>query len=112
MTFPPMPPPPGGPSGQYIIAGKVQYHEVDVTGAKIWFENETHIGSGNLTSSEIDSNFAYDAANMSAFGNNDVILISVTHDGRRGQKRITVNTSNFGEDIGTIILQAHWGCCM
>lgn len=28
------------------------------------------------------------------------------------EERITVNTSNHGEDIGTIELQAHWGCCM
>ena len=39
-------------------------------------------------------------------------MISATHNGRRGQKRITVNTANHGEDIGTIKLQAHWGCCM
>ena len=112
MTFPPMPPPPEGPTGQYVIAGKVQYHSSDVTGSKIWFENETHAGTGDLTSDESDSNFAYDAANMSVFSNNDIILISATHNGRRGQKRITVNTSNHGEDIGVIHLQAHWGCCM
>lgn len=39
-------------------------------------------------------------------------MISTIYDGQRGQKRITVNTSNHGEDIGTIDLQAHWGCCM
>ena len=105
-----MPGPPNIPIKPYVIAGKVQYHGTDVTGAKIWFENETHAGTRDLTSDESDSNFAYDAANMSVFSNNDVILISATHDGRRGQKRITVNTANFGEDIGTIDLQAHWGC--
>ena len=105
-----MPPAPATPIVPYIIAGKVQYHGNDVSGAKIWFENETRGGSKNLTSSETDSNFAYNAANMSAYSNNDIILISATHDGRRGQKRITVNTSNFGENVGTIALQAHWGC--
>lgn len=108
-TFPPMPPPPSTPVNPYILAGKVQYHGSDVTGVKIWFENETSGGSGNLTSSESDSNFVYNAANMSVFNNSDIILVSVTHNGRRGQKRITVNTSNPGEDIGTINLQAHWG---
>lgn len=112
MPFPPMPGPPDEPVIPYVIAGKVQYHGNDVTGAKIWFENETHAGSGNLTSSEADSNFAYNAANMSVYSNGDSILIAATHNGRRGQKRITVNTANHGEDIGTIQLQAHWGCCM
>lgn len=112
MPFPPMPGPPDIPIKPYVIAGKVQYHGNDVTGAKIWFENETHAGTDDLTSNESDSNFALNAAEMSAYSNNDIILISATHNGRRGQKRIIVNTSNFGEDVGTIKLQAHWGCCM
>ena len=109
-TFPPMPPPPSSPVKPYILAGKVQYHGSDVTGAKIWFENETSGGSKNMTSGQSDSNFAYNMSNLSVFNNNDIILVSVTHNGRRGQKRITINTSNPGEDIGTIHLQAHWGC--
>jgi hypothetical protein len=112
MSFPPMPGPPDAPSIPYVIAGKVQYHGVNVTGAKIWFDNETHPGSKNLISSETDSNFAFNAANMSAYSNGDTILIAATHNGRRGQKRITVDTANHGEDIGTIDLQAHWGCCL
>ncbi len=28
----------------------------------------------------------------------------------KNMKRVTVNSSLFGEDIGTISLKAHWGC--
>lgn len=106
----PMPPPPLPPRKPYIIAGKVQYHDDDVTGAKVYFTNETVAGSGSLTSTESDSNFAHNIANASAWTNGNIILIAATHNGRRGQKRVTVNSSLFGEDIGTINLQAHWGC--
>lgn len=110
--FPPMPGPPDKPIVPYNIAGKVQYHGLDVSGAKIWFKNETHPGFKSLTSNEVDSNFSFIISNLSVYSNGDTILIAATHNGRRGQKRITVNTSNFGEDVGTIELQAHWGCCM
>jgi len=106
----PMPAPPSAPRKPYIIAGKVQYHGIDVLGAKIWFTNETVSGSGSLTSSQTDSNFAYNIANASTWTNGNIILIAATHNGRRGQKKVTINSSNFGEDIGTIILKAHWGC--
>ncbi len=98
------------PRKPYIIAGKVQYHGSDVTGAKIWITNETVAGSGSLTSNEADSNFAHNIANESVWTNGNTVLIAVTHNGRRGQKKVTVNSTNFGEDVGTIKLQAHWGC--
>lgn len=106
----PMPAPPQPPIKPYILIGKVQYRGSDVSGAKIWITNETVAGSGTLTSTESDSNFAYNLANASKYLNNNIILIAATHNGRRGQKRVTVNTANFGQDIGTIALQAHWGC--
>ena len=106
----PMPGPPLPPRKPYILAGKVQYHGSDVSGAKIWIVNETVTGSGSVTSSEVDSNFAVNIANYSAWTNSNVILVAATHLGRRGQKRVTVNSSNVGEDIGTISLQSHWGC--
>jgi len=68
------------------------------------------IGSRSLTSTETDSNFAHNILNTSNWTNGNTILIAVTHNGRRGQKRVTVNSSLFGEDIGTINLKAHWGC--
>jgi hypothetical protein len=100
-------PPPRKP---YVIAGKVQYRGVDISGAKVWITNETVAGSRSFVSSEADSNFAYNLANVSAWTNSNVILIAVTHNGRRGQKRVTVNSANFGENVGTISLKAHWGC--
>ena len=106
----PMPAPPSAPRKPYIIAGKVQYHGADVSNAKIWITNETVSGEDSLTSSETDSNFAHNISNISAWTNGNIILVAVTHNGRRGQKRITVNSSLFGEDIGTIVLKAHWGC--
>jgi len=108
--MPPMPPPPSAPIKPYILTGKVQYHGSNVSGAKIWITNETVAGSGSLTSTQSDSNFAHNIANISAWTNGNIILIAATHNGRRGQKRVTVNSSNFGEDIGTIALKAHWGC--
>ncbi len=108
--MPPMPPPPSAPRKPYIIAGKVQYHTDDVTGAKIYFTNETVTGSGSLTSTKSDSNFTHNIANESTWTNGNLVLIAATHNGRRGQKKVTVNSSNFGEDVGTIKLQAHWGC--
>jgi hypothetical protein len=100
-------PPPRKP---YIIAGKVQYRGSDVSGAKIWITNETVAGSRSFVSSEVDSNFAYNLANISAWTNSNVILIAATHNGMRGQKRVTVNSSNFGENVSIIQLKAHWGC--
>ena len=108
--MPPMPPPPLPPRKPYIIAGKVQYHGADVSGAKIWITNETVAGSHSLTSTKTDSNFAHNIANASNWTNGNIILVAATHNGRRGQKRVTVNSSLFGEDIGTITLKAHWGC--
>ncbi len=69
-------------------------------------------GEDMRTSSEADSNFAHNLANASACTNGNIILVAVTHNGRRGQKRVTANSSLFGEDIGTIILKAHWGCML
>ena len=106
----PMPGPPSTPRKPYVLAGKVQYKGSNVSGAKIWITNETVAGSSSLTSSQSDSNFAYNIANISAWTNGNIILVAATHNGRRGQKRVTVNSSNFGEDIGTINLKAHWGC--
>ena len=108
--MPPMPAPPTPPRKPYVIAGKVQYHDADVSGAKVYFTNETVAGSGSITSNEVDSNFAHNIANESAWTNSDKVLVAVTHNGRRGQKKATVNSANFGEDLGTIKLQAHWGC--
>lgn len=110
----PMPPPPSPPTKQYIVAGKVQYHGVDVSGAKIAIDDETHAGSRTFTSSESDSNFAETMANVSdGWADSDIVLIAVTHDGRRAQKKITIDeTTHPGiEDIGTLSLQAHWGYC-
>lgn len=98
------------PRKPYIVAGEVQYHDADITGAKIWITNETVAGSGSFISNEVDSNFAHNIANLSAWTNGNTILIAVTHNGRRGQKRIIINSANFGENVGTIKLQAHWGC--
>lgn len=106
----PMPAPPSAPRKPYILAGKVQYHDADVPNAKIYFTNETVPGSGSLISNEVDSNFAHNIANESAWTNGNIILIAATHNGRRGQKRVTINSANFGEDIGIVKLQAHWGC--
>jgi hypothetical protein len=108
-----MPPPPSPPRKNYIIAGKVQYHGADVSGAKIDFDNETTPGTRSITSSETDSNFAAEMANLSeGWSDGDTILIAVTHDGRRGQKRVDIDVAShrFGEDVGTSDLQAHWGC--
>jgi hypothetical protein len=100
-------PPPRKP---YIIAGKVQYRGVDISGAKIWITNETVAGSRSFVSSEADSNFAYNLANVSSWTNSNMILIAATYNGCRGQIKVTVNSSNFGENVGIIQLKAHWGC--
>ena len=113
MPAPPMPGPPTPPRKNYILAGNVQYHGSDVSGATIDFENETTPGTRSITSSESDSNFAAEMANLSeGWSDGDTILIAVTHDGRRAQKRtnIAVSANHFGEAIGTVSLQAHWGC--
>jgi hypothetical protein len=110
----PMPSPPSPPTRQYVIAGKVQYHGADVSGANIAINDETHAGSRSFTSSESDSNFAETMANVSDdWADSDVVLIAATHNGRRAQKKITINeTANPGqEDIGAVKLLAHWGCC-
>ncbi len=106
----PMPPPPLPPRKPYIIAGKVQYHDVDVTGAKIYITNETVPGEKSLTSNETDSNFAHNISNNSTWTNSNKVLVAATHNGRRGQKKITVDSATFGENVGTLKLQAHWGC--
>ena len=109
----PMPPPPSPPTKQYLLGGKVQYHGSDVSGAKITIENETHPGSRSFTSSESDSNFAETMANVSDdWADSDEILIAATHDGRRAQKRISIDETTHPsiEDIGTLPLQANWGC--
>ncbi len=108
--MPPMPAPSFKPRKPYIIAGKVQYHDINVSGAKIHITNETVPGENSLTSNEADSNFVHNIANESAWTNGNKILIAVTHNGRRGQKKVTVNSSNFGENVETIKLQSHWGC--
>lgn len=106
----PMPAPPNFPIKPYIITGKVQYLGLNITGAKIYFTNETVAGSNSITSTEIDSNFAYDIANLSAWTNENTILIAATKDGKHGQKRVIINSANFGENIGIITLKTHWGC--
>lgn len=106
----PMPAPPEAPIKPYIIAGKVQYRGPAVTGATIWVENETKGVITSFVSSQADSNFAYNIANIVAYSHGDIILIAATHNGRRGQIRVTVDTAQFGQDVGTIALQAHWGC--
>lgn len=114
MTPAPMPPPPAPPVEPYQIAGKVQYHGLDVSGAKIYIDDETHAGSRSFVSSESDSNFIESMANVSDdWADGDDVLIATTHDGRRAQKKIAIDeTANPGiEDIGVMPLQAHWGCC-
>lgn len=110
----PMPPPPSPPTKQYIISGKVQYHGTDVSGAKLTIDDETHVGSSSVTSSESDSNFAETMANVSDdWSDGDVVVVAATHDGRRAQKKISIDeTASPGlEDIGILPLKAHWGCC-
>ena len=114
MSPNPMPGPPSPPTKQYILAGKARYHGSDISGAKITIEDQTHAGTRSLTSSGSDSNFAETLANVSDdWANSDEVLISITHDGRRAQKKITIDeVSNPGrDDLGTFPLQAHWGCC-
>jgi len=113
MSPAPMPPPSALPTKPYQIAGKVQYHGIDVSGATIHVTDETHAGSRSFVSSEADSNFTETLANVSDdWADGDVVLIAATHNGRRGQKKITLDKSAHPgiEDIGTIDLQAHWGC--
>lgn len=108
-----MPTPPADPTRQYLIAGKVQYHSADISGTKITIDDETHAGSRSFVSSESDSNFSETMANVSDdWVDSDVVLIAATHDGRRAQKKITIDeTAHPGiEDIGTLPLQSHWGC--
>ena len=108
-----MPGPPSAPIKQYVLAGKAQYHAADISGARITIENEDTLGTDTIVSNESDSNFADSIANCGEWSNGDAILISITHDGRRAQKKITIDeVSNPGrEDLGTFPLQAHWGCC-
>jgi len=109
-----MPPPPAEPTNQYLLSGKVQYNGADVSGARITIGDETHAGSRSFISSETDSNFTETMANVSDdWSNGDQILVAATHDGRRVQKKITIDeTTNPGlDDIGKMNLQAHWGCC-
>ena len=85
MSPAPMPPPPSSPTKPYQIAGKVQYHGVDVFGATIHVADETHTGSRSFVSSEADSNFSESMANVSDdWADGDVVLIAATHAGRRG----------------------------
>jgi len=114
MPAPPMPPPPSPPRKNYIVAGKVQYHGADISGAKIYFEDETTLGTRSITSSETDSNFAAEMANLTeGWNDGDTLLIAATQNGRRAQIRtdIDVASHHFGEDIGTLVLKANWGCC-
>lgn len=102
------------PTTPYLLRGKVQYHSSDVSGAKLWFDDETNPDmQSTMTSSETDSNFTENIGNCSGWSDGDVILVAATHDGRRGQKRVTIDESGHPgrEDIGTIDIKAHWGYC-
>lgn len=91
-------------------SSQLPFIDYNISGAKIWITNETIAGSHSFTSKEADSNFAHNIANVSTWTDANVVLIAATMDGKRGQKRVTVNESLFGEDIGIINLKAHWGC--
>jgi len=83
----------------------------------LWNANEqfqfswSHTGVGfNQSAAHKSGATWYKSQIVSVLSANTWYYISATYNGRRGQKRVTVNSSNFGEDVGTIKLQAHWGC--
>jgi len=66
------------------------------------------IGSGSST--KVSSNFSHNLVNTYNWINGNIILVATIHNGRRRQKRIIINSTLFGEDIGNITLKDHWRC--